>query len=641
MQDTQGTAPFEDMATRMTVTSKESSYAWLAAVNNFNARYSIPVLVVVGIAGNLLALIVFLCSPLRRITTSLYLASQSLTDLLFLIFLGINWLASIQIDVFALPGLCQTLVFVTYEVSFLSLWMIVALTLDLYASIKWHCLHRRISRPSRAICICAGLVLFGCGIYAFSFWLTTTVHLPGKQAQCLHNGDASLAIAGAVIDSALTLIVPFCLLIYMNVHILYVIASLAKSGAGVVSRKSRERRLNPQTLPGPRTGIESVSVTDQETSDIKVQSSRQKSQTSALSSTSPKHERFPRKRVSFEDEGRISIQLEDEEIIFDQASGRLLVVAKIVVSNEITGLKLDTLTPAPFSQCMRQQRSLTVSDRRRPSTGGARNRRPSFPPRRFSVSTPIKRVCMLRKSSANETNKSKDRFQTHPLLKRQQTRFCRIAASKDWQEKRKSSGKQRDSMRRRLVQTPIRKRFRHRSSHSPLTKLQCRCFRMVLTVAIVFLCLNVPSHTIRLQSLIHSLLDPSYRPSELEFQLQSFLQFFYYLNFVANVFIYSACTRNFRTACVNIPWHVSATVRHLLGMCTIGKAEAASASNVYAQNDADDNSRHVEICLNEIHLSEIPPPTNKPITPPCLISQGPPTKKDTDRRRSSLAIAPA
>ncbi|GFS11641.1 thyrotropin-releasing hormone receptor [Elysia marginata] len=610
----------------------------------FNSQSSIPVLVVVGLAGNLLALTVFLCSPLRRITSSVYLAGQAITDLLFLTFLGLNWLASIQINVFALPGLCQTLVYVTYVVSFLSLWVIVALTFDLYASIKWRCVHRRISRPSRAVVVTAGLLLVGCATYSFSFWLTTETVDPGKQVFCLHNGHASLAITGAVVDSALTLVLPFCLLIYMNVRILYVVASLAKTRPTAARKMPRTRR-HSRASRSARSRVSLPNLSDGGHASSR-QPRRSSQQVILQSSVSAGGEGFSRKRVSFEDERKISLLLEEDNIRYDEESGNFLVIAKVFVSNDDTREskeKLEALRPLcePHSDSVRHKnRKCSLGELRRPSTG--------YASKRLSASISTQRRNSLQSLTIEETlSKSITNAGIQTKSRRESRRELDLLDSvnpkplnKNSREEmvlyNKTDSKTCQCPRRYqdLFHQPPRMRRSTRNSvrpkrkHSPLTRLQYRCFRMVLSVSIVFLCLNVPSHTIRLQSLVRSIIYSDYRPTELEYQLQQFLQFFYYINFVVNVFIYSACAKNFRTACIKIHIHIADTVRQLYKKtCTAREDQSEICSEV-----GRENSRHVEICLNDIHLSEITPPMNKPVSPPCLIPLGPAQNRCKNRK---------
>ncbi|KAK3786303.1 hypothetical protein RRG08_057681 [Elysia crispata] len=643
---------------------KQPSYPWLEAVNNFNSYYSIPVVVIVGLAGNLLALTAFLCSPLRRVTTSVYLAGQAFTDLLFLTFLGINWLASIQIDVFALPGLCQTLVYVTYVVSFLSLWLIVALTFDLYSSIKWRCVHRRISRPSRALAIALGLVLTGCGTYAFSFWLTQSIEHGDEQMLCFHNGHRSLAVTGAVIDSALTLVVPFCLLIYMNVRILYVVASLTRRGSGTAGRSHGGRAMRPGSRSLTPGRLKARKLTSSLSgSDWGHGTGRQSRRTSQLilqPSSTADSEVFSRKRVSFEDERRISLVLKEDAIRFDKENGNVIAIAQIVVLDDQVKARTHRVRssipmcmpqgepPRPARSALSGPRESSIDDPMKPYAG--------YPIRRLSVDVPIQYPSSVQSMSQDErVNKYKASSGVHSESRRKQKSVCSHYPTKKWPTgkaigvKRESSRyhgriQQHDSLHRERKQTSSSSRRRRRlpghKKHSPLTRLQYRCFRMVLSVCLVFLCLNVPSHTIRLQSLIQSLLDPDYRPTPLEFQLQQFLQFIYYLNFVVNVFIYSACAKNFRAACFKIPWHVADTMRQICGgVCHVKKVPPDHGLRKCSQEVARENSRHVEICLRDIHLSEILSPNTKPVSPPCLIP-GVPLQSKRKVKRSKMILTP-
>ena len=161
-------------------------------------------------------------------------------------------------------------------------------------------------------------------------------------------------------------------------------------------------------------------------------------------------------------------------------------------------------------------------------------------------------------------------------------------------------------------------------SRYPLTKLQRKCFKMIVSVAVMFLVLNFPSHVIRLQSLARQIFQASYRgPSYLEYHLQLFFQSIYYLNFLVNVIIYGACDKTFQLAFLHLPQHVATTVRQVVGTLTKKKSATFAKRRRRKAKETLENSRFVEICIgpqnNSPRAQNMTSNRPSPKSPPCLL----------------------
>ncbi|KAL8620596.1 hypothetical protein ACOMHN_017877 [Nucella lapillus] len=71
-----------------------------------------------------------------------------------------------------------------------------------------------------------------------------------------------------------------------------------------------------------------------------------------------------------------------------------------------------------------------------------------------------------------------------------------------------------------IIRVPKKRKTMHRK----ITDMQWKSFKMLLTVAMIFLILNLPSHAIRLQGLIRFFFSPNYVTSETEHLCQQFFQ---------------------------------------------------------------------------------------------------------------------
>ena len=77
---------------------------------------------------------------------------------------------------------------------------------------------------------------------------------------------------------------------------------------------------------------------------------------------------------------------------------------------------------------------------------------------------------------------------------------------------------------------------------------QYRTARILLLVSTVFLVLNSPNHILKMQAFIRNLIAKSSRTSKKLIIWQELFQLVYFLNFAINFFIYSLCSKTFRSA---------------------------------------------------------------------------------------------
>jgi hypothetical protein len=82
---------------------------------------------------------------------------------------------------------------------------------------------------------------------------------------------------------------------------------------------------------------------------------------------------------------------------------------------------------------------------------------------------------------------------------------------------------------------------------------QMRITRMLFFTSSVFVLLNLPSHAFRMYAFMVSLRNQEYKISGVAFSIQELMQFFYYLSFATNLFLYNACSKTFRAA-LKILW---------------------------------------------------------------------------------------
>ena len=89
-----------------------------------------------GFEGNLISFLVFICTPIRQLSSSVYLAGLALSDSGFLLQLFVTWLGYVRVFLVHQNIWCQTVVYVTYVCSFLSVWLVVAFTFERYIAVS-------------------------------------------------------------------------------------------------------------------------------------------------------------------------------------------------------------------------------------------------------------------------------------------------------------------------------------------------------------------------------------------------------------------------------------------------------------------------------------------------------------------------
>lgn len=75
-------------------------------------RYLTPIIVGIGVVGNVVSFLVFTATYLRRMSSSVYLAALAIVDTVFLILVFCNWLMTFGIKV---SGDCYTKTFKMYN----------------------------------------------------------------------------------------------------------------------------------------------------------------------------------------------------------------------------------------------------------------------------------------------------------------------------------------------------------------------------------------------------------------------------------------------------------------------------------------------------------------------------------------------
>ncbi|KAL6258558.1 hypothetical protein P5V15_010513 [Pogonomyrmex californicus] len=189
---------------------------------DFCHLYYIPSIILLGLVGNLLSCVVFLKTHLKLRSSSYYLAALATTDFSFLMSLLLVWLNStIGWKVFNNNGWCETLVYVSAVCSSLSVWLIVAFTVERFIAVQYP-LHRpHMCTVARAKTIILVLTILALACHSYSFVTAGVVKNQGGDDVCeLKIEYLEIMQIISIVDSIASLIVPLVLIIVMNTMIM-------------------------------------------------------------------------------------------------------------------------------------------------------------------------------------------------------------------------------------------------------------------------------------------------------------------------------------------------------------------------------------------------------------------------------------
>lgn len=187
---------------------------------NYFHIYYIPFIISVGLIGNLLSSIVFLTTHLRMRSSSYYLAALAVADFGFLsVLLIVHFSFNGVVEIYNRPGWCQTFVYVSTVCSTLSVWLIVAFTVERFIAVQYPLQRPHICTVARAKIIVTVLSLVALTSQAYIFWIAGIINVHGvDECEMIPDYHDFMKIIN-FIDTIVTLIGPVILIVTMNTMI--------------------------------------------------------------------------------------------------------------------------------------------------------------------------------------------------------------------------------------------------------------------------------------------------------------------------------------------------------------------------------------------------------------------------------------
>ncbi|KAL8574169.1 hypothetical protein ACOMHN_024613 [Nucella lapillus] len=207
--------------------------AILMAIPEYQALKSLmlyvpPVLIVLGTLGNVFSFIILRRRAMLKVSSYHYLASLAVADSLVL-YIGLLrlWLGEVTGTDFHDTGdwVCKLTIYLSYTASDLSVWLIIAVTVERYIVVRFPLKASSMINTARAKKIILFLVLLMFTINLHFFWTVEVVErsLGGRNVTYCEAAPFHQRLVNDVwpwVDACIYSFVPFILIILLNIHII-------------------------------------------------------------------------------------------------------------------------------------------------------------------------------------------------------------------------------------------------------------------------------------------------------------------------------------------------------------------------------------------------------------------------------------
>ncbi|XP_041355550.1 thyrotropin-releasing hormone receptor-like [Gigantopelta aegis] len=191
----------------------------IAVLANFHL-ISIPLIICLGVLGNLLAFFTFVSKPLRNTSCSLYLAARSASDIGFLLALFVTWLGdAMGVLIYHTNVICQCVLFLSYVCGFLSVWLVVLITAENYIRICHPFTVSRLCTVPKAKAFIIGFTVGGAIIFHFPLWITGLNNMNGTVVCNFFPQYVEITRTLTHIDTVISLVIPSIVILTLMVLI--------------------------------------------------------------------------------------------------------------------------------------------------------------------------------------------------------------------------------------------------------------------------------------------------------------------------------------------------------------------------------------------------------------------------------------
>jgi hypothetical protein len=197
------------------------SHNTVAVVLWYVHLYCTPPIIVLGLVGNCFSFLVFTRTNQRHLSSSVYLAALAVVDSTFLLQLMLLWPTYLRVFLIHQQGLCQLVIYISYVSSFLSVWIVVAFTVERFIVCMDPLRRSTMCTPGRAKIVVISLSVFALVAYSYNMWTSSVFVNEHSHKECMIRVQfQSLVDVVGLIDSFITLVLPVLAIIIMNMKII-------------------------------------------------------------------------------------------------------------------------------------------------------------------------------------------------------------------------------------------------------------------------------------------------------------------------------------------------------------------------------------------------------------------------------------
>ena len=211
----------------LTLPTGRGNLAWHRQATRWLDMYFVPFAIFIGLIGNTLSFLVFVCTPMKRLSASVYLAALALSDNGFLICALLSWSTNFGVSLYHRTGWCQAFVYFSYICGFLSVWYVVGFTVERYIAVCFPLRRGTMCTARRAKMVVAGLAIVAALLYCWTTWTSTVLHHPAYGVSlCVPDIRYEKLVSMMInLDTFITLLIPCLMLIVLNVRIVCAVSA--------------------------------------------------------------------------------------------------------------------------------------------------------------------------------------------------------------------------------------------------------------------------------------------------------------------------------------------------------------------------------------------------------------------------------
>lgn len=245
------TSPWPDNSPEDDVIFNDSSAAFepsnsmgVSSIDEYMWIYFSPIVLILGLCGNILTIVVMRRKRLRGTTTSVYMPVMAVFDTVALCYgIAPEWFKATELVEFRElhPFLCKQEKFVFYTASDAAIWVLVLFTVDRFVAVSFPLQKSRVCVPRRSKIACAVAFALCVAKNLHVFWTRGAEYVqrgvlltncgkpePYKTFESRHRPWMALALIS---------VLPFCILLFCNCVIIWKLAK-SSSRQQVEMRKS-------------------------------------------------------------------------------------------------------------------------------------------------------------------------------------------------------------------------------------------------------------------------------------------------------------------------------------------------------------------------------------------------------------------